>query len=133
MKRLILAILFAWKLFFPCILKAASTPAVGIASIYAKSFSGRRTASGKRFDPKQLTAAHRSLPFGSKVRIFNLTNMKFVDVEITDRGPWKKGRILDLSYSAAQSLGMIRQGVARVIYTPLPYIQLPEAITMSLD
>ncbi|MGB5737230.1 MAG: septal ring lytic transglycosylase RlpA family protein [Thiohalocapsa sp.] len=88
--------------------------AEGMASYYGKRFHGRRTASGQRFDQHALTAAHRSLRFGTRVRVTNLRNGKNVVVTINDRGPYAKGRILDLSRGAARRLGMVNAGVARV-------------------
>jgi rare lipoprotein A len=86
----------------------------GKASWYGKRFDGRKTASGERFDAGKLTAAHRTLPFGTWVRVTNLANDRTVVVRINDRGPWSKRRVLDLSEAAARKLGMIRAGVARV-------------------
>jgi len=86
----------------------------GVASWYGGKFHGRRTASGEVFDMYELTAAHRSLPFGTVVRVTHLENRRSVEVRITDRGPFIKGRVIDLSYAAAKRLGMIREGVARV-------------------
>ena len=86
----------------------------GVASYYADRFQGRKTASGTRYDKKALTAAHKTLPLGTKVRVTNLINGETVDVEINDRGPHVKGRVLDLSRAAAQELGMTSAGVVRV-------------------
>jgi len=86
---------------------------VGNASWYGKSFHGRATASGEDFDMFELTAAHRQLPLGSFVRVTNLHNGKTVVVRVNDRGPYIKGRILDLSYGAARMLDFHR-GVERV-------------------
>ena len=86
----------------------------GKASYYGKEFEGRKTASGERYDGDELTAAHRTLPFGTRVRVVNLTNDKSVEVVINDRGPHKKGRIVDLSRKAAKELDMIADGVVRV-------------------
>ncbi len=104
--------------------RAISTPATtaskpkksmrGKASYYADRFNGRRTASGQRYHQGQLTAAHRHLPLGTKVRVTNLRNKRSVEVQINDRGPWCKGRIIDLSKAAARKLGMIRSGVTTV-------------------
>jgi peptidoglycan lytic transglycosylase len=84
----------------------------GRASYY--SYRGGRTASGSRFNRNSLTAAHRSLPFGTKVRVTNVATRKSVTVTITDRGPRSPGRVLDLSQAAARSLGMTDRGVVRV-------------------
>ncbi|NVE94108.1 septal ring lytic transglycosylase RlpA family protein [Altererythrobacter lutimaris] len=86
----------------------------GTASFYGKRFHGRTTANGERFDMHAMTAAHRTLPFGSKVRVTNPRNGKQVIVRINDRGPFAKGRAIDLSRAAAEEIGMIRRGHARV-------------------
>ncbi len=86
----------------------------GMASWYGREFHGRMTASGERFDMKALTAAHRTLPFGTTVEVKNLDNGETVNVRINDRGPYKKNRILDLSYAAAKQLNMLPDGEARV-------------------
>jgi rare lipoprotein A len=86
----------------------------GVASWYGGKFHGRRTASGEVYDMYGLTAAHRTLPFGTVVRVTHLENRRSVEVRITDRGPFIKGRVIDLSYAAAKRLDMIREGVARV-------------------
>jgi rare lipoprotein A len=86
----------------------------GVASWYGKKFHGRRTASGERYDMHELTAAHRTLPFGTRVRVTNLDNGRKVVVRINDRGPFIKGRVIDLSYAAARQVGMVNAGVARV-------------------
>jgi rare lipoprotein A len=86
----------------------------GLASFYGRKFHGRRTASGERFDMSDFTAAHRTLPFGSKVRVRNLRNGKEVVVRINDRGPFKKGRVIDVSRAAAEALDMVGRGLARV-------------------
>ncbi|MFW6062029.1 MAG: septal ring lytic transglycosylase RlpA family protein [Planctomycetota bacterium] len=87
---------------------------VGVASWYGERFAGRPTASGEPFDPSALTAAHRSLPFGTRVRVTHLANDRSVIVRINDRGPHVEGRIIDLSRAAAEKLGMVEQGTARV-------------------
>src|SRR5699024_4189089 len=86
----------------------------GKASYYGPRFAGRLTASGQRFNPKLLTAAHRSLPFGTRVRVTNLNNGKQAVVRINDRGPFVAARIIDLSRHAARLLGMLKSGVAPV-------------------
>ncbi|AFZ49780.1 rare lipoprotein A [Dactylococcopsis salina PCC 8305] len=86
----------------------------GKASWYGSRFHGRRTASGERFNAYAHTAAHRSLPFGTKVRVTNLRNGRSVVVRINDRGPSSRGRVIDLSRAAAQNIGMLRSGVAPV-------------------
>ena len=86
----------------------------GMASYYGNELAGNRTASGERFDPGQLTAAHRSLPFGSMVRVTNTSNGDSVIVRINDRGPFAHGRVIDVSQAAAREIGMHRSGTARV-------------------
>ena len=86
----------------------------GIASWYGIPYNGRRAASGEIYDMEQLTAAHRTLPFQTWVKVTNLTNGKQVDVRITDRGPFVNGRIIDLSFAAAREIDMVRSGTARV-------------------
>jgi len=87
---------------------------VGMASWYGDRFKHKATASGEPFDPKALTAAHRSLPLATIARVTNLNNGRRVLVRINDRGPYAGGRVLDLSRAAAQLLGMKADGVARV-------------------
>jgi rare lipoprotein A len=84
---------------------------LGLASFYVE---GERTASGERFDPHALTAAHRTLPFGTLLRVTNVATGRSVTVRVNDRGPFVPGRVVDVSYSAAESLGIVGQGVARV-------------------
>jgi rare lipoprotein A len=86
----------------------------GEASWYGEPYNGRRAASGEIFDMEQLTAAHRTLPFQTRVQVTNLNNGKQVDVRITDRGPFVDGRIIDLSRAAAREIDMLRTGVAPV-------------------
>ncbi|MCO6058203.1 septal ring lytic transglycosylase RlpA family protein [Pseudomonas sp. MOB-449] len=88
--------------------------AEGKASYYGSRHHGKRTASGERFDQHALTAAHRTLPFGTRVKVTNLNNDRTVVVRINDRGPHIRGRIIDLSREAAERLGMLRAGVAPV-------------------
>ena len=86
----------------------------GVASWYGPGFAGRRTANGEIFDPTQLTAAHKTLPFGTQVKVTNLNNSLSVVVRINDRGPFKPGRVIDLSQAAAERIGMIGSGTAPV-------------------
>jgi len=86
----------------------------GLASWYGKRFHGRLTASGSRFDMNAMTAAHRSLPFGTRVRVTNEANRRSIVVTINDRGPFIKPRIIDLSFAAARALGFIDDGLTRV-------------------
>ncbi len=85
-----------------------------VASWYGPKFHGRRTASGEIFDMYRLTAAHKTLPFGTKLRVINPENGRSVVVKINDRGPFVRGRDLDLSYEAAKRIGLISKGTARV-------------------
>ena len=89
----------------------------GQASWYGKAHHGKRTASGERFDMHALTAAHRTLPFGTIVRVTDLRSGKSVKVRINDRGPFRNDRIIDLSYEAARKLGFVARGTARVEIT----------------
>jgi rare lipoprotein A len=86
----------------------------GEASFYGNELAGNRTASGERFNPRALTAAHRTLPLGSKLRVTNKANGKSVIVRINDRGPFAKARLIDVSFAAAQELNLIRSGTGRV-------------------
>lgn len=94
----------------------ASYEAVGSgeASYYGAELAGNRTANGERFDPRALTAAHRTLPMGSKLRVTNLGNGKSVIVRINDRGPFVKKRLIDVSHAAAEKISMVRAGKAMV-------------------
>ncbi len=95
--------------------KTPGSTVTGKASWYGGKFHGRKTASGERFNKNALTAAHRTLPFGTRVRVTNLSNQKSVVVRINDRGPFgRRERIIDVSEAAAGRLGMKRAGVARI-------------------
>lgn len=91
----------------------------GLASWYGNTFNGRKTASGERFDMTAMTACHPSLPFGSLVRVVNLKNGRSVIVRITDRGELAEGRIIDLSFAAAEKLAMTNSGLAPVVLNVL--------------
>src|SRR6218665_736620 len=119
-----------WRLLFAgsmlTLLTACTTPSFmggsaggsynesGEASYYGAKHHGKKTASGERFDQNQLTAAHRTLPFGTRVRVTNLDNDKSVVVRINDRGPYNRKRLIDISRAAAEQLNMLRSGVAPV-------------------
>ena len=90
------------------------SPGVVTASWYGPGFSGHRTSSGERFNPNRLTAASPTLPLGSVVHVTNLSNGRSVNVRINDRGPFVRGRSLDLSHRAAQKIGLTAKGVGRV-------------------
>jgi rare lipoprotein A len=94
--------------------EAAVSAAGGIASYYGKEHHGKKTANGEIFDMNKLTAAHRSLPFGSTVKVTNLANNRTVIVRINDRGPYVRGRIIDLSLGAARQLDMVEVGITQV-------------------
>jgi rare lipoprotein A len=95
---------------------AADAAQTGMASYYKH---GSRTANGERFNPHGMTAAHRTIPFGTRVLVTNLRNGKSVIVRINDRGPFSKGRVIDLSFGAAQVVGLTASGVAKVKVVPL--------------
>jgi len=83
----------------------------GVASFYSE---GTKTASGEKFNALEMTAAHPTLPFGTKLRVTNLSSGRSVTVRVNDRGPYVQGRIVDVSYSAADALGMVGKGIAKV-------------------
>jgi len=93
---------------------------VGDASYYGSEFEGKKTASGERYHGDALTAAHHTLPFGTRLKVTDLSNGRSVEVVVNDRGPHKKGRVVDLSRRAAEELGMIGRGIARVRVEVLP-------------
>jgi rare lipoprotein A len=109
MKKVVLSIVFA-----TLALVATAQTQTGKASFYADKFEGRPTASGEKYKHNKLTAAHKSLPFGTKVKVTNMANNQTVEVIINDRGPYVDGRIIDVSKSAAEKLGFINQGLADV-------------------
>jgi rare lipoprotein A len=111
MKRFLTFILFI----LPALLSAQDDVLqTGKASFYAKKFEGKRTASGEKFSNKKMTAAHKTLPFGTKVKVTNLRNNKTVVVTINDRLPKRSKRIIDLSQAAAKELDFIRSGTTKV-------------------
>ena len=89
----------------------------GLASFYTE---GAQTASGERFDAHEMTAAHPTLPFGTRLRVTNVATGKSVTVRVNDRGPFVSGRVVDVSYAAAETLGMIGRGVAQVKLDVVP-------------
>ena len=91
-----------------------TTMETGLASWYGPKFHGKLTASGEVFNQEKFTAAHPTLPWGSKVKVTNLDNRRSVDVRINDRGPFKRGRIIDVSRAAARALGMMGPGITTV-------------------
>src|SRR5262245_50246614 len=102
--------------------KAVPEPASqsGTASFYSHSFHGRKTASGATYDETQLTAAHRTLPFGTRVRVTNVANDRSVVVTVTDRGPSNHRRVIDVSRRAAELLGFVEAGTTRVLLEVIP-------------
>ena len=121
--------------FFMLIAITAHAQQKGKATFYSKRATGARTASGERLHHDSLTCAHRTYPFGTLLKVTNLNNGKTVVVRVTDRGPFAKGRIIDLSYAAAKQLDMLCAGVATVTverynrgvpYDDEPAIELPE-------
>lgn len=106
----------------PPVAPAAGTEEVGFASWYGAAHHGRRTASGEVYDMHQLTAAHRTMPFGTRLRVTNRDTSQFAEVRVNDRGPFVEGRILDVSYAAARRLGAVGPGIipvrVRVIALP---------------
>jgi rare lipoprotein A len=89
----------------------AQGPSIGVASFYSE---GTKTANGEKFDPSELTAASPNLPFGTRLRVTNISNGRSVVVRVNDRGPFVPGRVVDVSYSAAETLGMVGRGTAKV-------------------
>jgi rare lipoprotein A len=88
---------------------------IGVASYYGEKFHGRKTANGETFNMYKLTAAHRVLPLGTRVRVTHLGNGRWVEVKVNDRGPFIEGRILDLSFAAALELEMVKAGTANIM------------------
>ena len=142
-KRIIIIILAAICSLLGTAQKRERTPVQkGKASYYSKRFHGRRTASGERLHPDSLTCAHRNYPFGTLLKVKYLGNGREIVVKVNDRGPFKRGRVIDLSYRAAKELGMLAQGVGAVevsVYHPekgVPFQQdyeLPELDFSTFD
>lgn len=105
----------------------------GKASFYAKKFTGRKTASGERMHNDSLTCAHRTYPFGTKLRVYNPANGRNVTVRVTDRGPFIRGRIIDLSWRAAKELGILTSGVAMVIVQKVDSFIVPFQATDQIE
>lgn len=97
----------------------------GTAAWYGRELQGRKTASGELFDMHALSAAHRTLPLGTVIRVTNLENLKSVNLKITDRGPFIKSRVLDVSFGAAKELGFVEQGTARVSIETIQMVRVP--------
>lgn len=103
----------------------------GVASWYGRDFQGRTTASGELFDQNGISAAHRTLPLGTVLSVTNLDNFKSIKVRINDRGPFMKGRVLELSFGAAKELGFASQGTARVKLESLEAVRDPAVFTVQ--
>jgi rare lipoprotein A len=99
---------------FVCCMQPAAASQRGVASFYASEHHGKRTASGEHFNKHAMTAAHRSAPFGSRLKVTNVRNGRSVIVRVNDRGPFVRGRVVDVSYGAARALGMVGSGTAPV-------------------
>lgn len=91
----------------------------GVASYFSREMAGNRTANGERCDPDTLTAAHRTAPFGSRIRVTHLLSGRSIVVRVNDRGPFRGNRIIDLSHAAARAIGLDRLGTGRVVLTLL--------------
>lgn len=125
-KHTIGRLLLAWVLLIFAASDLCAQTAHGKASYYARRFNGARTASGERLHPDSMTCAHRNYAFGTKLKVTNVNTGKWVVVRVNDRGPFVKGRIIDLSYAAAKELGIISQGIATVKVEPYSgEIQIP--------
>lgn len=112
-----MSVIMSIMLFFSSIKPAETLPSLiqkGKASFYSKKFNGRKTAYGERVSAEALEGAHRSFPLNTLVEVTNLDNQRTVIVRINDRGPFAKGRVIDLTHAAARALGMISKGVANV-------------------
>ena len=116
-KNVLISLIF---LFFSTIFAFAQQK--GKATFYSHKLKGRHTSNGGKYQPDSLTCAHRSLPFGTLLRVFNPISNKEVIVKVTDRGPHRRGVLIDLSYSAAKQLDIVRQGIASVIITEIDSI-----------
>ncbi len=110
MKHLIIGLIFSCL----CLNGYSQNTETGMASYYSDKFEGKTTASGELYRSSKMTAAHRTLPFGTQVKVTNLSNNKSVTVTVNDRGPFVKDRIIDLSKAAAVKLDYIDQGIAKV-------------------
>lgn len=97
----------------------AADPESGLAAVYSDKLNGRKTANGEKYNRNKLTAAHKTLPFGSNVRVTNVANKKSVVLRINDRGPTQAGRVLDISPAAAKALGISPRGMAKVDVEPM--------------
>lgn len=128
MRRKLLCIIVLLFVYFILTLSAGegkpceSCDMVGVASWYGEWHRGRKTANGERFNPDLLTAAHPSLPMGTRLKVINLENQRVVFVRVNDRGPYVNNRVIDLSKQAARQLGMVKAGIQRVCIVEVPDI-----------
>jgi rare lipoprotein A len=124
--RSLLILFFAWL----CCCPIWGQKQRGKATYYSRRATGARSASGERIHHDSLTCAHRKYPFGTILRVTNLSNGRQVDVRVTDRGPYGRGKIIDLSYAAAKELGMLAQGICmvevEVVSSPSPQFPLKQ-------
>lgn len=118
---------------FAAITLPAYAANLGHASYYGREFAGKRTASGEKFVPSGLTAAHRSLPFGTKLKLTNILNGRSVVVRVNDRGPFVRGRVIDVSQGAAQALGFVGRGTATLRIEPFAATATPISTPAPLD
>jgi rare lipoprotein A len=124
MQKFTIAALAA-TLFVPAFAPPLQADTIAHSSYYGRELAGRKTASGERFNPGAMTAAHRSLPFGTRLRLTNLRNGRTIIVRINDRGPFVRGRSLDVSQGAASALGFVGQGTARLRMEAMGHGVLP--------
>jgi rare lipoprotein A len=114
LKRTFLVAFIMTMLIGPMMSKASAFSQSGVGSYYGPKFHGKKTASGEKFNQNAMTAAHKTLPFGTRLKVTNLSNKRSVVVRVNDRGPFIRGRIVDVSTIAARQLGLVGRGVARV-------------------
>jgi rare lipoprotein A len=117
----------------PLLIPESRATQTGVASWYGPGFHGRATASGVIYNQNELTAAHQTLPLGTRVMVTNLSNSRTIEVSINDRGPFAKGRIIDLSHAAAQAIDMIGPGTAPVRIEVIAAPQRIQSIRAALD
>ena len=130
MKRILFILLFITCGLTPLLAQPTQR---GKASFYSQKLHGRKTASGERLHPDSLTCAHRNYPFGTKLFVYNPVNGRHVIVKVTDRGPFVRGRIIDLSWRAAKELGILAQGVATVVVQKASILNIPFMPTEELE
>lgn len=114
---------------FLCVVCVNAQQSDGLASYYGKKFHGKKAANGSRYNMYAMTCAHKTLPFGTKVKVTNMNNGQEAVVTVTDRGPYVEGRVVDLSHAAAKKIGMIRSGVVPV---SIEIMSIPEYVMAEL-